>query len=199
MKQPLDRTQVTALAALFIVIVVLAVAFFLGGREESAMPPSSSLKEMAPPTPAAADLQKKKVVLFFASENDSLLHPEEREIEAGPTPAQEAGRVLEELIRGSRVGYISTLPPETTVRQVYFTREGIAYVDFSRELSANQLSGSEAEIATVFAVVNSLTYNYKDVKRVFILIDGTEKDTLDGHIRLDKPLFPNYSLVAQQP
>ena len=52
--------------------------------------------QAAPQEPAA----KKKVILFFASDNDDLLHPEEREIEAAPAPAEEAGRVLQELIKG---------------------------------------------------------------------------------------------------
>jgi len=200
MKQPLTRTQVITLASLFIVIVVLALAFFLGGREERVVPPSSVLKDLEGPAPAVeGEGQNKTVMLFFASEADGLLHPEEREVEVGPTPAQEAGRVLDELVKGSRVGNLAVLPPDTRVRQVYFTRDGIAYVDFSGELSADHPSGSEAELATVFAVVNTLAYNYKDVKRVFILIDGTERESLGGHVRLDRALFPNYSLVAQQP
>ncbi len=62
-------------------------------------------------------------------------------------------------------------------RAIADAKEGIAYVDFSGELSADHPSGSEAELATVFAVVNTLAYNYKDVKRVFILIDGTERES----------------------
>jgi spore germination protein GerM len=196
MKQPLERPQVITLAALFIVIVVLAVAFFLGGREEVIKPGSQAV---LPATPAAPQgpVAKKKIVLFFASDDDDRLHPEEREIEAVSTPAEEAGRVLQELIKGSRGGFLTTIPAETRLRQVYFTKEGVAYADFSKELSANHPSGSAAEIATVYAVVNSLAYNFKDVKRVFILIDGAEKDTLNGHVSLNRPLLPDFSLVAQ--
>jgi len=196
MKQPLERSQIITLAALFIVIVVLAVAFFLGGREEVIKPSSQAVLPSAsgPPQQPSA---KKKVVLFFASDSDDLLHPEEREIEAAPTPAEEAGRVLQELIKGSHGGLISTIPPETKLRQVYFTKEGVAYADFSKEMSANHPSGSAAEVATVYAVVNSLAFNFKDVKKVFILIDGAEKETLGGHVSLNRPILPYFSLVAQ--
>jgi len=199
MKIPLERPQVITLAALFIVIIVLAVAFFLGGREESIPLSSSTLKEVVAPLPVPSSSEKRTVVLFFASEEDGLLHPEERVIEAGPTPSREAGRILEELIQGSRSGFLSTLPPETKVRQVYLTKEGIAYADFSKELSVRHPSGSTAEMSTVYAVVNSLAYNFKDIKRVLILIEGTEKETLNGHVRLDLPLEPNFSLAVQVP
>ena len=200
MKQPLERSQVITLASLFVVIVVLALAFFLSGREESVVPVSRIPADIGPaPAPGrlpSSDVRK-KVILFFASENDDLLHPEEREIAAGISPAEEAGRVLDELIKGSATGLVSTLPPQTRLRQVYLTKDGTACADFSKSLGLDHPSGSSAEIATVYAVVNSLAYNFKDVKRVLILIEGLETDTLDGHISLNKPLLPQYSLVAQ--
>jgi spore germination protein GerM len=196
MKQPLERTQVIILVSLFVLVAVLALAFFLGGREDRIKPPFEALLPATPAGPMTPG-EKKKVILFFASENDDLLHPEDREIEAGPTPAQEAARVLEELIRGSKGSYLSTLPPATKLRQVYITTDGTAYADFSKELSADHPSGTAAEMATVYAVVNSLTYNFKDVKKVFILIEGVEKETLCGHVNLNKALLPFLAMVAQ--
>jgi len=196
MKQPLERTQVIILVSLFVLVTVLALAFFLGGREDRIKPPSEALLPLTPGGPTTP-AEKRKVVLFFASENDDLLHPEDQEIEAGPTPAEEAGRVLKELLLGSKGSYLSTLPPATKLRQVYFTRDGTAYADFSKELSADHPSGTAAEMSTVYAVVNSLTYNFKDVKKVFILIEGVEKETLCGHVNLNKALLPFMAMVAQ--
>jgi spore germination protein GerM len=196
MKQPLERTQVIILVSLFVLVAVLALAFFLGGREGRIKPPFEALLPATPAGPTTP-AEKKKVILFFASENDDLLHPEDREIEAGPTPAQEAARVLEELILGSKGSYLSTLPPATKLRQVYITTDGTAIADFSKELSADHPSGTAAEMATVYAVVNSLTYNFKDVKKVFILIEGVEKETLCGHVNLNKALLPFLAMVAQ--
>lgn len=202
MKQPLERSQAITLAALVVLIVVLAVALFLSGREEKTVPASripADVTTAPAPAPAAPGTPRvmKKVTLFFASENDDYLHPEEREIPAAATPAEEAGSVLAELIKGSRAGLVATLPPQTRLRQVYLTKDGTAYADFSKELSLNHPSGSAAEMSTVYAVVDSLAYNFKDVKRVLILIEGVEADTLDGHISLDRPLLPYFSLVAQ--
>ena len=73
----------------------------------------------------------------------------------------------------------------------------MAYVDFSKEIQEKHLRGSSAEMATVFSIVNSLAYNFKSIKKVFILIDGVEKETLGGHISLSHPFLPQYDLVAE--
>jgi len=91
---------------------------------------------------------------------------------------------------------ISPLPPETRLRQLFITRSGVAYVDFSKELADRHPSGSSAEIATIYSVVNSLTYNFKSIKKVFILVEGGEKETLGGHISLSQAFAPRYSLSA---
>ena len=52
-------------------------------------------------------------------------------------------------------------------------------------------------LAAVFAVVNTVAVNQKAVKRVALLIEGGERETLGGHIDLSRPLLPQYSLVAR--
>ena len=179
-----------------IVVLVLAAVLFRGEGGEKI----KSANEIAPaqnplePTPAR---KSKTVKLFFISEDDSLLHPEPREILAGASIVEEAEQVLEELIRGSDKGYISPLPPETKLRQLFVTKDGVAYVDLSREIMERHPSGSSAELATVYSIVNTLAYNFKPIKKVFILVEGSEKETLSGHINLSQPFVPLYSLNAQ--
>ena len=73
----------------------------------------------------------------------------------------------------------------------------MAYVDFSREIMDKHLSGSSAEMITIYSIVNSLSYNLKPIKKVFILIDGGEKKTLGGHIDLTSAFQPIYDIVAK--
>jgi len=190
------RSRTLLLAVLSLSLVLLAIFFFLSGRGETVKEPPPELGGKEPGwQPETVEL--KKVKLFFLSEADRLFHPEEREIVSSPTPEREAARVVEELIKGSRQGLISPLPAEARVRQVYLTKEGTAYVDFSREFSERLPSGSSAEIDTVYCLVNSLAYNFKSVKKVFILVNGDEKETLSGHIGLTKAFLPDFSMVAQ--
>jgi spore germination protein GerM len=191
------RGRLLVLIVLALSLVLLSLLFFLGGGGGEGVkgpPPEVGGGEPAshPPRP-----ELKKVVLFFLSEADELLHPEERVIVSGPTPEGEARRVVEELIKGSRQGLISPLPSEAQLRQVFLTKEGIAYVDFSREFSDLHPSGSSAEIDTVYCLVNSLAFNFKPIKKVFILVNGSEKETLGGHISLTEPFLPNFSLIAE--
>jgi germination protein M len=137
------------------------------------------------------------VTLFFLSEDDSLLHPEEREILADSSIVGEAKQVVEELIRGSERGLVNPLPPETRLRQLFVTKEGVAYLDFSKDIIEKHPSGSSAELGTVYSIVNTMVYNFKPIKKVFILVEGSEKETLGGHINLSQAFVPQFSLNAR--
>jgi germination protein M len=191
----MDTKRLVLLGALVAAAIILALVFFRsGGEEKIKQLPVDSAKEQE--KFQEESLPKKTITLFFLSEQDDLLHPEEREIPDSPSVAQLASQTIEELLKGSQNDSLSSFPDETKLRELFITREGIAYVDFSGEIADDHISGSSAEIRTVFTVVNSLTYNFKSIKRVFILIEGIEKETLAGHIDLSRPLLPRYDLVA---
>lgn len=191
----MDVKRLVVLGVLFVLLIILAVIFFNSGSEEKIkqVSPSSTLESDALSTEPP---EMKEITLFFLSEKDSLLHPEEREIIASSSIIQQARQAVEELINGSQNGSISPFPPETKLREFFMTREGIAYVDFSREIQERHLSGASAEISTIYSIVNSLTVNFESIKRVFILIDGDGRETLRGHIDLSRPLLPRYDLIV---
>lgn len=191
----METKKLVILGVLFLFLIILVIIFFnLGGE----MKPKS-----APPLPSEGIESSPEltepitVILFFPSENDALLHREEREIIAESSQGEQAKRIIEELFKGSRRGYLSPIPPETKLRELFITKEGVAYVDFSKEIKEKHLSGSSAEISTIYSVVNSLSYNLKSVKKVFILIDGGERKTMGGHIDLTQAFSPQYDLVAK--
>ena len=187
--------KVALLAVLIVILVILIVVFFKSGALEKLKPPADAPPPVLEPSPPGP-IQTKKIVLFFLSEGDTLLHPEEREIGTSSSVVRLAKQAVEELIKGSERGYISPFPPETKLRELYLTRDGVAYVDFSEEIVEKHLSGSSAEISTIFSVVNSLAYNFEEIKKVFILIEGQERETLGGHINLSRPFMPLYDLIA---
>jgi spore germination protein GerM len=183
------------LIVLLAALAVLVVLFFIGGGGEK-------IRKAAAPEPAASPAGAggpggtRAVTLYFISEGDGLLHAEEREIEAGGAPADEIRRLVEELIKGSTRDLVAPLPAETKIRQVFVARD-TAYVDFSREIMEQFAYGSSSELAAVYAVVNTITANFRDVKRVAILVEGGEKETLGGHVDLSRPLVPQPSLIAK--
>lgn len=183
------------LGGLTLVLLVLVIIFFSGGGGEKV----KRFVEANVPKPADSTGIKaltKTVTLFFISDDD-LLHKETREITVGPTEADEAERALAELIRGSEGGLVSPLPPGTRVRQVFIAKDGLATVDFSRDITENFSYGSTSELTAVYSVVNTLVYNFKPVKKVALLVEGAERETLGGHVDLSRAFFPDYSLVAR--
>jgi spore germination protein GerM len=191
----MDVKRVAILGVLLVLLIILIVVFFKsGGKEKIKQPPPAPRPELQSQPKESG--QTKKIVLLFLSEEDDLLHPEEREIIADSSVVRQASQTIEELIKGSEKGYLSPFPPETKLRQLFITKEGVAYVDFSKELTEKHPSGSSAEILTVYSIVNSLTQNFNSIKKVFILVDGGEKETLGGHIDLTRPFLPQYSLIA---
>jgi len=195
-RKKISRKKVAILVVLIAILAILVVIFFKSGIRERIIPPPSALPAEPGIQPAEPG-ETIKIVLFFLSEEDTYLHPEEREIPAYSSVVHQAKRAIGELIKGSQSGYISPFPPETELRELYVTRKGVAYVDFSKEIVEKHLSGSSAEISTIFSVVNSLTYNFSSIEKVFILIEGQERETLGGHINLSRPFLPLYDLIAK--
>jgi Na+-transporting methylmalonyl-CoA/oxaloacetate decarboxylase gamma subunit len=185
------------LGGLAVVLLVLVVIFFSGGGGEK-VKRFVDANMPKPSEPAAAGRPAlKTVTLFFAADGDDLLHKETREITAGPTDADEAERALAELVRGSESGLLSPLPPQTRVRQVFIAKDGLATVDFSRDVAEGFTYGSTSELAAIYAVVDTLVYNFKSVKKVVLLVEGAERETLGGHVDLSRAFLPDYALVAK--
>ena len=143
--------------------------------------PSTSLPSLEP---------KRSLRLFYVSPDEEFLQEEIREIKVGRMVDEEAKLALAELIKGPHSDLLSPLPPGTRVRQLYIDGQGIAYVDFSPELRDNHPGGSKAELLSVYSIVDTLAYNFEQIKRVKILINGSEVETLTGHLDLRKPLKP---------
>ncbi len=195
-KKRIKNPKVLLLAALAVLLVVLVVVYFSGGggekirhESEPSAPGGRAVEGEAPTT--------RTITLYFLSEDDDLLHAEKREVPAGRSVAEDVETTVGELLKGSSGDLISPFPPETKVRQVFVDADGTAHVDFSKEFAENATFGASSEMSAVYAVVNTVAINHKSVKRVSVLINGGERETLGGHIDLSRPLLPQYSLVAK--
>lgn len=189
------KKKLTTLLILLVILIIVVLVFFLGSRKEKIKHLTRTAVQGTSAT-QAKEIQLKKVTLFFLSESDGLLHPEEREIQVSNL-IEEAKAVVEELIKGSKSGKLNPIPENTRIRQIFVTSEGTAYVDLSRQLLEASYYGSSGEMAAVYSIVNSLAYNFKEIKRVSLLVEGNERETLGGHIDLSRPFLADYTLVAR--
>jgi len=147
-------------------------------------------------TPAVAGEMEKQVVhLYFGDTDQTYLTAEAWEPVKSDSPSQLGYSIIEALISGPRGAYIRTIPEETVLRAFYLTKQGIAYVDLTGGIRENHPGGINAEMFTIFSVVNSLILNVEDIDAVKILIDGNEARTLAGHIDLTLPLRAEMRLI----
>jgi spore germination protein GerM len=168
--------------------------------------PATAVETEEPPaeeaTPAPAEGgepgagRRINVRLYFEAPDREGLLPEEREVAFSPDLAQQLRTVVEELAKGSTTGLLATLPAGTRVLEVFVQARGVAYVDLSSEAASGLPGGSNAELLTVYSVVNTIVTNFPAVSRVRIVVDDQPVASLGGHVDVSRPLPPDMTLVA---
>ena len=133
--------------------------------------------------------------LFYVSEDGMQLVGVEQQVRSGKTTTEQARRIAERQLSGAPPSLASAVPEGTTLRNIFVTSQGDAFVDLSREVSMGHPGGSLEELFTVYAIVNALTMNVPDITAVQILVEGREVDTLAGHVDLRHPLGKNLKWV----
>ena len=149
----------------------------------------------AAPAPPAPPGRKIKARLFYVSEDGARLTSVERDIAYGEGTLEQAREIIAAQIAPVTAPLVSAVPPGTTIRALFMTEEGDAYVDLSREVATSHTGGTLDEILTIYTIVNALTANLPAVTTVQLLVEGKEMDTLSGHVDLRRPLAKNLSLV----
>jgi len=133
--------------------------------------------------------------LYFISEDGLSLVGVPQEVPFDEPVAAQARRIVEAQVGAAPPPLASAVPEGTTVRGLYLTDRGDAFVDLSDEARARHRGGALEELFTVYAVVNAVTVNLPAIARVQILVNGREVDTLAGHVDLRHPLERNLTWV----
>lgn len=142
--------------------------------------------------------EKRGILLYFSDGESEYLIGEKREILKRDEVEEEAKDAINELIKGPKGKLISTLPPQTKLLGLELGEDGVAKVNFNKALSKDHPGGSSAEMMTLYSIVNSLTLNFSQIKRVQILIEGKAVETIAGHLSLRQPVLPKPDLIRRQ-
>jgi spore germination protein GerM len=159
--------------------------------DSGAAPPPATQESPAPEAHRTINVK-----LFFDAPDTPGLVLEERAVPFSNDLATQVRTLVEELVKGSQIGLLPTLSPQTKVLEVFVTARGVAYVDLSKEAQEGAGGGSDAELRSVYSVVNSVTMSLPSVSRVQILIENQPVATLAGHVDLSRPLPPDMTLLA---
>ena len=190
-------------AASLVVLVLPIVGWGVACRGE----PSREAGAQVPPAAASAEpvpvftggANQVQVTLFFVSADGESLAPEPRRIFRTATVNDRARQALQALFEGSQSGLLPSVPPGTLLRELYLARDGTAYVDMGSEFKRAIEVGSSDAVYAVYGIVNTLAYNFPDILKVKILIDGDEAEDVGGHLDLSRPILPEMSLVSTLP
>lgn len=140
---------------------------------------------------------KREVTLYFSDPEAEYLVGEKRAIKTGDDLEAVAGELIREIVQGPRGKLFPTLPSQTQLLSFHLDEKGIARVNFNKAFSRSHPGGSSAEVMTVYSVVNSLSLNFPEIKRVQFLVEGREIETIAGHLSLRHPIPSRPDLIKK--
>ncbi len=183
---------VGALAVL--VLIALGIARMYGPARPA--PTEQAPSATAPST--STDTAHITATLFFGAPDGQTLVPVRRDVPLADTVVEQGRQILNaQLSEAPQPPNVSVIPAGTRLRAFYVTDRGDAFVDLSSDLVTGHPGGSLNELLTVYALVNAVTANLPAARRVQILVDGKEADTIAGHVDLRRPLVRDDSLVKE--
>lgn len=170
------------------VAIALALLAIAGGCRE---------KKANPNNPNEANKVEVRAVRVYFESPNMLLIAEPRNLPLPENPAAAIPAVLRELTKGpSNANLARLLPADTVVRAAYMLPDGTAFVDLGGPtLTAGWGTGTHEELMAVYSLVQTVTANFAEAKRVRVLVNGEPAETLGGHIWLGKSLQPMPLLV----
>jgi Sporulation and spore germination len=140
----------------------------------------------------AANRVAVRPVKFFFESPAMQLGAETRNIALPESPAAAIPVVVRELMKGPANKTTPRLfPNDTVVRGAYLLPGGTVIVDLGgATLTQGWGTGSHQELMAVHSLVQTVTANFADARRVRIVINGNPAETLAGHVDLGKSIAP---------
>ncbi len=180
----LGARQFAAIVGVALGVLFVVIWFF--GRT-----PREPVEKPVPPAPARSIEGSRAVTLYFAGIDEPIIYSETREVGVGRRFDEQVRQVMEALIAGpADESGVSAIPEATTLLAVSFDPDAATlYLDFSAELVAAHPGGSAAEYCTVAVIVRTIAENFPEVQAVQLLVDGSQVDTIAGHVRADQPFL----------
>lgn len=140
------------------------------------------------------ELPPREIQIYFADPQGNFLVPELRQI-AGCDADQDCIRAMINALRsGSQQGNLPVLPNTAKLLEVELEND-LVRLNFSRQLVDHHPGGTLSELLTVYSLSNSLVENFSYLRQMQILVEGKTLQTLKGHVRIDQPVFADFSYL----
>ncbi|MDA8233274.1 MAG: GerMN domain-containing protein [Clostridia bacterium] len=133
-----------------------------------------------------------KLVVYFPDEQGNRLVPVTKVVPQQDKPLAE--QVIEELIKGPGPASLGEAIPNGAKLLSLEVKDGIAYVNWSKEFQTNHWGGSTGDSNTIYSIVNSFT-ELPDIKKVQFLLEGKVEESIFGHVGTGEPLGRNEEIL----
>ena len=185
------KVWIILVSALALAIIGIGVYLFIVNSEEEL--PVNEIQ----PEEEISDEQMRQTIatVYYQNKETKELTAEGRLVDVKTLFTDPYATLVNLLIAGPKNESLkSTIPVDTKILKIELKGD-IVYIDFSSEFIDNHEGGLEAENATVYSIVNTLT-ELNEVNGVKILINGKENQTFkDKIISLKDPFSRNESLI----
>lgn len=178
--------KMSYILAVLAAVSVLALAAGCSDEQKGASSPAAQTEQMQDQEKSAAAEPKELMVNVYYPRSDGTgLVAVRRTVSTEKDDKYTAA--MKSLLTGTKEkGQTNVFPKKAKLRSIV-VKDGIATVDFSKELQTNFSGGSTGEEMLIGSIVNTLT-DFPEVQKVSILIDGSAVETLSGHMDLSEPL-----------
>jgi len=185
------------LASLVVVLTIAGVAVGLWWwRVREADPaPIAAAPAGALSAPATTAARIGATIYAVAADGDYLV-ASRREIPLAVDAAAQGREILLAALHPPDAPLLPAIPAGVTLRGFFLMASGDAFVDLGGDTLTSFHPGATAERLFVYALVQSLTASLPAARRVQLLVNGAEVDSLGGHLDLREPLPPDPALLA---
>jgi len=174
-----------------VLVAVLCVGALLWWRMRASPPATSAVQ------PATVTFRlNEPLVITLSVPVDGLLAAVQAPITRQPDTQSLAREALAALF-ADPIGGQAPVLKDLRLRGVYLDAAGTGYIDLAPVEQREVRASVWEELIALYAMVNTLSQNFEEIRQVRFLVDGREVQTLAGHIELSRKFTKRMDLVKQ--
>ncbi len=139
---------------------------------------------------------KKEFFLLYPSSVDLKFHPHSVFLEESENKSLFIKELVESLFKEIPEEPLSNPFLEgSEVRAVYLLDDRSAVLDLNSKVVSD--GGVENEMFKLYGIINSINYNFPQIERFKVIVDGQERETFIGHIDTSDFIPPEKSMNSE--
>jgi hypothetical protein len=178
------------IAVLGISVVGVSVFFWLRAK---APEPSDDRKDRTAHQLIQPAFRNEPLALMLIYPLNGVLAAAQAPVKRQPDLQAQAREAIVALLQDQRAAQAAVLR-DIKLRAFYLDGRGTAYIDLSTAQEQVRASAWDEQLA-LYAMVNTLSQNFEEIKQVAFLVEGHEAQSLAGHLDLSRRYTKRMDLV----